>query len=125
MPRQPMKRLNALSLLLGLAVAVPIAGCSQSDLAIIKKSQEPVEGGSCRDMENYFNQNFGRSDTKFSNYEGTVQVYVTTYLYCDGGVVIQSLPTGKKTCSANIVLNTVDKKMEWNAVSNGDCFVSQ
>lgn len=29
MPRQPVKRLNALSLLLGLAVAVPIASCSQ------------------------------------------------------------------------------------------------
>jgi hypothetical protein len=109
------KRLNAFSLLLGLAVAVPIAGCSQ-------KAQEPVEGGSCRDMENYFNQNFGRNDTKFSNYEGQVELFVM-YLRCGGGVVIQTLPTGKKTCPSIIAYNLNNKRLTWE--STEDCFVSQ
>ena len=86
--------------------------------------QEPVEGGSCSDMQNYFNQNFGRSDTTFSNYEGTIQKNVFGMLVCGGGVAIQSLPTGKKTCSAWIrVLG--DKSLDWWAESDGDCFVSQ
>ena len=85
---------------------------------------EPVEGGSCSDMQNYFNKNFGRSDTKFSNYEGTIQKNVFGMLVCGGGVAIQSLPTGKKTCSAWIrVLG--DKSLDWYAESDGDCFVSQ
>ena len=112
-----MKRLNAFSLLLGLAVAVPIAGCSQ-----MIKAQEPVEGGSCRDLENYFNQNFGRSDTKFSNYEGRVELFVA-YLRCGDGVVIQTLPTGKKTCPSTIAYNLNDKRLTWEATA--DCFVSQ
>ena len=85
---------------------------------------EPVEGGSCSDMQNYFNKNFGRSDTTFSNYEGTITKNYMDMLVCGGGVAIQSLPTGKKTCSAWIrVLE--DKSLDWWAESDGDCFVSQ
>ena len=126
-----MNRINAFSLLLCLAVAVPIVGCSQ-----MKKAQEPVEGGSCRDMENYFNQNFGRSDTKFSNYEGQIGKHYFISLgagfrqgtmpSCKGGVVIQSLPTGKKTCSAEIFYDPSTKKMNWEVNNTStDCFVSE
>ena len=123
-----MKRLNVLSLLLGLAVAVPIAGCSQTDIDIMTKAGEPAEGDSCSDMQDYFNKNFGRSDTTFSNYEGTIQPYgfpPITAISCFGGVVIQSFPTGKKTCPGQIVFDTVDKRMKWYADSSADCFVSQ
>lgn len=94
------------------------------NVANTPKLTEPVEGGSCSDMQNYFNQNFGRSDTTFSNYEGTIQKNFLGMLVCSGGVAIQSLPTGKKTCSAWIrVLG--DKSLDWWAESDGDCFVSQ
>ena len=83
---------------------------------------EPVEGGSCSDMQNYFNKNFGRSDTTFSNYEGQVAA-VFGNLVCSGGVVIQTLPTGKKTCPALIFYSIDRKEISWQ--SSADCFVSQ
>ena len=93
--------------------------------------QEPVIGGSCSDMQNYFNKNFGRSDTKFSNYEGQIgENFIIFSDYkeasCQGGVVIQSLPTGKKTCSASILYDSRTKKMRWEVNDTStDCFVSQ
>ena len=86
----------------------------------------PTEGGRCEDMEAFFNKEFGRKDTIFSNYEGSVNAFLIGELYCDGGVVIQSLPTGKKTCSAFIVYNPQTQGLRWftdNAIAN--CFVSQ
>lgn len=86
----------------------------------------PAEGGTCEDMEVYFNSEFGRKDTIFSNYEGSVNANLLGELYCDGGVVIQSLPTGKKTCSALILYNPQTQGLRWytdNAIAN--CFVSQ
>ena len=49
MPRHTVKRLNALSLLLGLAVAVPIFGCSQSDIDKMTKAKEPRR--SCSELQ--------------------------------------------------------------------------
>lgn len=86
----------------------------------------PVAGGRCEDMEDYFNKNFGRSDTSFSNYEGSVAPNLLGELYCDGGVAIQSLPTGEKTCSAAILYNPQTRGLRWyteNAIAN--CFISQ
>lgn len=86
-------------------------------------TEEPVAGGSCSEMQDYFNKNFGRDDTKFSNYEGTIETNIFNMRVCGGGVVIQTLPTGKKTCTAWIrILN--DKSLDWYAESNGDCFVT-
>jgi len=85
----------------------------------------PQLGGSCSSMQNYFNQNFGRSDTEFSNYEGEITA-PWGELYCDGGVMIQSLPTGKKTCSASILYDPKTSKIRWfTADVSTDCFVSQ
>ena len=90
----------------------------------ITKETEPVAGGSCSDMQDYFNKNFGRRDTEFSNYEGIIESNVFNMLVCGGGVVIQTLPTGKKTCTAWIrVLK--DKTLDWYSESHADCFVSQ
>lgn len=86
----------------------------------------PTEGGSCAEMEDYFNREFGRKDTIFSNYEGSVNANVLGELYCNGGVVIQSLPTGKKTCSALILYNPQTRGLRWyteDVIAN--CFVSQ
>lgn len=86
----------------------------------------PTDGESCEEMQRYFNKNFGRSDTHFSNYEGSVATNFLGELHCDGGVVIQSLPTAKKTCSAAILYNPQTQGLRWytdNAIAN--CFVSQ
>jgi hypothetical protein len=86
----------------------------------------PVIEGSCEEMEDYFNKEFGRKDTAFSNYEGRVDANLLGELYCDGGVVIQSLPTAKKTCSAAILYNPQTQGLRWyteNAIAS--CFVSQ
>lgn len=86
----------------------------------------PQLGGSCSSMQNYFNQNFGRSDTEFSNYEGQIAANILGELYCDGGVVIQSLPTGKKTCSAAIFYDPKTSNTRWFTDDvSANCFVSQ
>jgi hypothetical protein len=86
---------------------------------------EPVGGGSCKDMENYFNKNFGRSDTQFSNAEGTILDYSGT-LICPAAI-ITTYPTGKKTCAGYIVINQPQStRMSWRVNdTSGDCFVSQ
>ena len=91
---------------------------------------EPVEGGSCKDMENYFNKNFGRSDTQFSNAEGTIYLGVGRMLICSPVAIITTYPTGKKTCSGAIVYSLnqgpYPPRMHWSvADTSGDCFVSQ
>lgn len=91
--------------------------------------QPQIAGESCSNMQDYFNVNFGRSDTKFSNYEGETALNIFDELYCDGGVVIQTLPTGKKTCSASILYNPkpnflLPNRMRWFSESASDCFVS-
>jgi len=93
---------------------------------MLAKASPPVAGGRCEDMQNYFNNEFGRSDTSFSNYEGNVGANIVGELYCDGGVVIQSLPTAKKTCNALILYNPQTQGLRWyteNAIAS--CFVSQ
>lgn len=90
------------------------------------KASPPVAGESCEEMEDYFNREFGRKDTTFSNYEGSIDSNLLGELYCDGGVVIQSLPTAKKTCSAAILYNPQTQGLRWyteNAIAS--CFVSQ
>ena len=89
------------------------------------KTSPPVAGGRCEDMQDYFNNDFGRSDTNFSNYEGSVGTNIVGELYCDGGVVIQSLPTAKKTCSALILYNPQTQGLRWftqNVIAS--CFFS-
>ena len=90
-------------------------------------SELPQLGGSCSSMQNYFNQNFGRSDTEFSNYEGQIAApNLLGELYCDGGVMIQSLPTGKKTCSAVILYDPKTSNIRWFTDDvSANCFVSQ
>ena len=86
----------------------------------------PQLGGSCGSMQDYFNSNFGRDDTRFSNYEGQIANAILGELYCDGGVIIQTLPTGKKTCSAHILYNSQTKGMRWYTEDKvADCFISQ
>lgn len=92
----------------------------------LAKTSPPIEGGRCEDMQDYFNKEFGRSDTSFSNYEGNVGANMVGELYCDGGVVIQSLPTAKKTCGALMLYNPQTQGLRWyteNAIAS--CFVSQ
>ena len=87
---------------------------------------EPEVGGSCVNMQKYFNTNFGRSDTRFSNYEGQVQRGFFDQVYCEGGVIIQTFPTGKKTCTGLIQYNIEKKELNWetdNVIAS--CFVSQ
>lgn len=92
----------------------------------IAAAPKPVEGGSCEDMQSYFNKEFGRKDTRFSNYEGIVRSTYVEELYCDGGVVIQSLPTAKKTCGALIYFNPQTEEMRWYTENTiASCFVSQ
>jgi hypothetical protein len=77
-------------------------------------------------MEKYFNQSFGRSDSSFSKYEGPIASNILGELYCDDGVVIQDLPTGKKTCTGAILYEPTTTKMRWytdNTIAN--CFVTQ
>lgn len=59
----------------------------------------PVLGDSCKYMEKYSNATIQRSDIMFSNFEGTVQVHFPFGHGCDGGVWVQELPTGFKTCT--------------------------
>ncbi len=90
------------------------------------KPTPPTIGSDCQEMQGYFNEEFGRSDTEFSNYEGRVESNILGELYCDGGVAIQSLPTGRKTCSAAILYNPTTSNKRWyseNAAA--DCFISQ
>ncbi len=90
------------------------------------KTSAPVAGGRCKEMEDYFNKEFGRSDTVFSNYEGFIGTNIFGELYCDGGVAIQSLPTAKKTCSALILYNPQTQGLRWYAENViASCFVSQ
>jgi hypothetical protein len=91
-----------------------------------RSNELPQLGGSCSSMQNYFNQNFGRSDTEFSNYEGQIAANILGELYCDGGVMIQSLPTGKKTCSAAILYDPKTSNIRWFTDNvSANCFVSQ
>ena len=92
----------------------------------ITKAHPPVIGGRCEEMQYYFNKEFGRSDTRFSNYEGGVRQTMFGELYCDGGVAVQSLPTGKKTCSASIFYNPQTQGLRWYTENTiASCFVSQ
>ena len=95
-------------------------------ILMLAKTSPPVAGGRCENMEVYFNKEFGRNDTSFSNYEGHISTNFLGELYCDGGVVIQALPTAKKTCSALILYNPQTQGLRWytqNVIAS--CFVSQ
>lgn len=100
-------------------------------LSAIDKAKEerdylevPKLGQSCVDMQNYFNKKFGRNDTEFSNFLGQVQQFGNVII-CDGGAVIQTYPTGKKTCTdANIVYATDTQEMRWNTQDASNCYTS-
>ena len=86
----------------------------------------PIDGGSCTDMERYFNENFGRSDTTFSNYEGkAITIILTDEIACTGGAVIQTLPTARKSCTAAIIYQPHDGSMRWQSENSESCFVTQ
>jgi hypothetical protein len=122
-----MKKSTICLILLGCTAFALISGCTDADREIIKASQEPELGENCNKMENYFNKYSGRTDTNFSNYQGQVQAGLGQEIYCgDGGVKIQTLPTGKKTCTAYLYFNTETKTIRWYVANEAtDCFVSQ